>query len=604
MGMNERFDLVPAALAVKAMRDNGYQNTAYAIAELIDNSLQAGASSVELLCKESRNLVAQREHWGIDELAVLDNGSGMDSETLRKALQFGNGTRLDDRSGIGRFGMGLPSASISQCKRVDVWSWTHGTHSASHTSIDLDDVESGAMTEVPEPTNVDLPQHWVEAASDIGETGTLVVWSNLDRCMWKRGITIIDRSEFVIGRMYREYIVSGKARIRMVAFADPKSPRTERLAVANDPGYLMSPTSTPSPYHDVAMFEQDGDRWEERCLVELEGERHEVVIRFSLASSAARAMADGKDAGLSGHGKHAARNVGVSLMRAERELTLDQSLVVAYDPRERWWGVEVDFPPALDEVFGVTNNKQTARNFTTVALNFDDLLIEDGQTEQETRKRMEEEGDPAAPLVEIVGIIRRRLRDVRGRIRVQRANTRSSRKTRYDSGSAEVLATTLTKERQQEGRSGSSDEGEMLDTETRVKELTAELVEEEGLGADEAREIAKDAIENSKYLFTTWTGEGSSFFSVKQRAGEILIRMNKDHPAYENLIEVLEEVPDDPTDIADLSERLARARRGLKLLLMAWARYEDETQIAADRRRLQDVRNDWGTVALKFLENN
>jgi len=602
--MTDRYDLVPAALAVKAMRDNGYQNTAYAIAELIDNSLQAGADEVELLCKESRGRVAQRDRWTIEEVAVLDNGSGMDKSTLRMALQFGNGTRLEDRTGIGRFGMGLPSASISQCRSVDVWSWTNGPKSALHTSINLQDIESGAITEVPEPKRLALPDIWVTAAQNVGESGTLVVWSDLDRCMWKNGTTIINRSEFVIGRMYRAYIAAGKAKIRMVAFADPKSPRLEKLAVANDPGYLMGNTSTPTPFDQDPMFEQDGDRWEEKFDVDVDGATHTVVVRFSLARSEARNRPDGKDAGQTEYGRHAARNVGVSLMRAERELALDQSLVIAYDPRERWWGVEVDFPPALDEVFGVTNNKQTARNFTTVALHFDDLLTEDGQTEQETRKRMEEEGDPAAPLIEIIGAIQRRLRDLRGRIKVQRANTRGARKTRYDSTSAEVRATTATKERQQEGRSGSSDEDEKLDTETRIEELTTELVEEEGLDEEEARQIAEDAIENSKFLFTTFTGEGSSFFSVKQRAGEILIRLNKDHPAYENLIEVLEEVPDDSIDGEDLRDRLLRARRGLKLLLMAWARYEDETQNAADRRRLQDARNDWGTVALKFLENN
>ena len=98
--------------------------------------------------------------------------------------------------------------------------------------------------------------------------------------------------------------------------------------------------------------------------------------------------------------------------------------------------------------------------------------------------------------------------------------------------------------------------------------------------------------------------KGSSFFSVKQRAGEILIRLNKDHPAYENLIEVLEEIPEDGTEADELMDRLRRARRGLKLLLMAWARYEDETQNKADRQRLQESRQDWGTVARKFLENS
>jgi hypothetical protein len=603
--MTQRFDLVPTALAVQAMRDSGYQNTAYAVAELIDNSLQAGATQVELLCKETRNYVSHRERWTIQKVAVLDNGSGMEVATLRMALQFGNGTRLADRTGIGRFGMGLPSASISQCTKVEVWSWTSGPESAFYTHIDLNEVINGTMVEVPTPVQHSLPSEWTTVAKTIGRSGTLVVWSDLDRCMWKNGTTIIKRSEFLIGRMYRVYINSGRATIRMVAFDDSRAPRIDEFALANDPGYLMAGTSTPEPFENEPMFEKDGDHWLERFTVPKDGTGHLVTVRYSIASNAARNPV-GKDPGNTGYGKHAARNVGISLMRAGRELQLEQSLIIAYDPRERWWGVEIDFPPELDEIFGVTNNKQCASNFTTVAQNFYDLLTDNGLTEQGARQRMEEDGDPAAPLVEIIGAIQRRLRDIRNRIKVQRANARGNRKkSRYGSDSAEIVATTATKELQGEGRVGTSDKDEQLDFQAKIDSITEELVEEEGLTEDEARAIAQDLIESqSKYLFTTFTGEGSSFFSVKQRAGEILIRLNKDHPAYENLIEVLEEIPEDDIERDEIMDRFRRARRGLKLLLMAWARYEDETQIKADRQRLQDSRQDWGSVARKFLENN
>ncbi len=146
------YDLVPTRLAVAAMRDNGYKNTAYAVAELIDNSIQAGATQVELLAGEVEELVQQRKRSRIKEIAVLDNGCGMDSKTLRIALQFGNGSRLGDRSGIGRFGMGLPSASISQAQRVEVWSWTDGPKQANYTFIDLAEIEKGGnQNSVPEP---------------------------------------------------------------------------------------------------------------------------------------------------------------------------------------------------------------------------------------------------------------------------------------------------------------------------------------------------------------------------------------------------------------------------------------------------------------------
>ena len=54
------FSIVPPHLAVRSMRDNGYKNMAYALAELVDNSIQAGARSVEVLLAERYELVTQR----------------------------------------------------------------------------------------------------------------------------------------------------------------------------------------------------------------------------------------------------------------------------------------------------------------------------------------------------------------------------------------------------------------------------------------------------------------------------------------------------------------------------------------------------------------
>ena len=75
----------------------------------------------------------------------------------------------------------------------------------------------------------------------------------------------------------------------------------------------------------------------------------------------------GKDAGHAPWGKHADHNMGVSMIRAHREIEIDPSWVSGDDPRERWWTVEVDFPTALDEVFGVTNNKQGTMTFQRLA---------------------------------------------------------------------------------------------------------------------------------------------------------------------------------------------------------------------------------------------
>jgi anti-sigma regulatory factor (Ser/Thr protein kinase) len=93
--------IIPQHLSIKAFRDNGYKDAAHALAELIDNSIQAGdqtkeTTEVEVLCLDREEFINSRTRNRLFEIAVLDNACGMNAETLEKALQFGNGTRLDD----------------------------------------------------------------------------------------------------------------------------------------------------------------------------------------------------------------------------------------------------------------------------------------------------------------------------------------------------------------------------------------------------------------------------------------------------------------------------------------------------------------------------
>jgi hypothetical protein len=594
------FELIPPSLAVQAMRDNGYRNTAYAVAELIDNSVQAGATDVELLCLEAEEFVQHRMRRRIRQVAVLDNGSGMDETVLRMALQFGNGTHLHDRQGIGRFGMGLPSASISQCSRVDVWSWQSSHENALYSYIDLLKVTSGAMRDVPEPQVRAVPEEWLRLAGEIGTSGTLVVWSTLDRCMWRTGLSIINNSEFLIARIYRQFLHEGRLRIRLASYTEGRpDPTIDKLAVANDPGYLLAPTSTPAPYGETPMFQPDGDSWEVPQKIRFAGQDHEITIRFSLAKEEARNQ---HNAGATPHGKHAARNVGVSLVRARRELDMDQALVNTYDPRERWWGVEVEFPPSLDELFGVTNNKQSARHFSELAERLESIKASSDDWLQ-YKNELEQDEDPTGPLIETIDFIDRRLSVLRKVIEVQRKGTGRTRR-RHEEHSPEAAATQVTRERQGEGHSGASDADEALPDDIRQAKLAEELVNA-GLAAPQATDLAAKTISTGlKYQFAEADIEGMAFFTVRPVAGEIVIKINVNHPAYRNLIEVLEQPPDATASTNEVRQRLERASWGLKLLLMAWARFEDEQPSEQLRAQIQEIRGRWGSIAYRFLQDD
>lgn len=255
--------LFPSSFTIRALRDSRYHNTAYAVAELIDNSIEANAERIELLCGEQHVQVQTQKRARLSEIAVLDNGEGMNAETLLNALKFGGGTRHESKKGIGKYGMGLPTSSMSQCKRVDVWTWQDGPESVLHSSIDADEIAQGNHL-VPFPDNkTPIPETWKRAGSESifsHRSGTLVVWGKLDKIQWKTGRTLINNTATEVGRIHRHYINNDIVRIRAISFFNirPEEPKFKKKIAANDPLYLMKPTSTPAPWDEKPMFIQMG----------------------------------------------------------------------------------------------------------------------------------------------------------------------------------------------------------------------------------------------------------------------------------------------------------------------------------------------------------
>ncbi len=125
-------DVTPhSASLVQSLRDIGY-SCETALADIIDNSITAGAGSIEILVDANSVEPA---------VAVLDDGMGMSLDELIEAMRTGSRNPLDERSAsdLGRFGLGMKSASFSQCKQLTVMSRRDGVTSAA--TWDLDKVE-------------------------------------------------------------------------------------------------------------------------------------------------------------------------------------------------------------------------------------------------------------------------------------------------------------------------------------------------------------------------------------------------------------------------------------------------------------------------------
>ncbi len=591
-------EIIPPELAVKAMRDSGYKNTAYAMAELVDNSVQANAASVEVICIEAHQQVNERFRRRIQAIGILDNGEGMTPETLRLALQFGNGTHLADRKGIGRFGMGLPNSSISQCRRVEIWTWQNGPDNAMYTYLDVDEIEGRKMFAVPAPEHRPLPDEWRVRSQIIKTTGTLVLWTNFDdhRLSWRGASATLRNTESLVGRMYRKFIDDGRLSIRLLALVEGEDePTFNEFVRVNDPLYLMPNSSTPTPFDAEPMFQLWGSE-EEVFSIDYDGSTHEIVVRMSWARQET-VPEDRSDRGAKPHGKHAAKNIGLSIVREGRELDLDPSWTNSYDPTERWWGVEVEFPSTLDEVFGVTNTKQNATIFSHMAQFEWRSEAEPGESMSEFRDRIQSEGDPRALLLPVVDHIRQQIQEVRKRLKKQTAGRRS-KPERHDEPTVEDLATTKFRKRAEEGHPTDADKTEF--TEEDRKSFEKDLREDKHYSENVAEEIANATLRRKrKVVFVTKAMEGYAFFNVEHKQGGLTaIVFNTNHPFYEQLMEALEPEIGDESD-ADLIDRIHKAADTLELLFAAWARYEMEE--VRQQNRLFEMRQEWGKMARFFL---
>lgn len=166
----ERILRPSAGRLLESMRDIGYSFDS-ALADIVDNSISAGATQIEIANDVDSDLGAY--------LAILDDGSGMSPEELTRAMQHGSRSPRDIRGDgdLGRFGLGMKTASFSQCRQLTVVSRRNGALAARRWDLDLVVRKDEWILEfLGEEEARKLP-----LVDRIGPSGTLVLWQQLDR---------------------------------------------------------------------------------------------------------------------------------------------------------------------------------------------------------------------------------------------------------------------------------------------------------------------------------------------------------------------------------------------------------------------------------------
>lgn len=594
-------DLFLPGMTIQAMRDSRYRHPANAVAELIDNSIDAKASRVELLIRERQELVVTRRSWRVSELAVIDNGHGMSDETLVQALRFGGRQSPQSIQPIGKYGMGLPTASVSQCRRVDVWTWQESIDQTSHSYIDVVAIQKGEQCQIPEPDDKPIPE-WLRSASQEAldqKQGTIVVWSDIDRIRVQVE-TIFNRVEKEIGRIYRHFINDGGVTIRMASFREDRSTALkDRNVLPNDPLYLMRNTSTPDPWHEEPMFDFSQSIPKE---VLVDGRQEVVEITYSIVTKGALGTQAANPGSLR-HGQDARQNMGVSVVRENREILLDNSFVREGGrgsiPMNRWWGCEVRFGSGCDDLFGVDHNKQVVVAFSNAAK---ELLNND---EDDTQKILANLGVENDDIYRIVADIRNTTRSLMDSVEKMFAQRRATRKRKGNEppsipDEAAELAKTATRdaaERGDEPPTRTAQERDQLGEQERKENLEKSL-KGSGFPEDDAKRLADEWIQNDRwYAFTPTQLPGDLMFSVhNERTGVLNVMLNIHHPVYEFLKVIEEEAEKSGNKLA------RRAALGIITMLLSWGNMENQIENPQRKRRVQNVAIDWGLQVSEVLE--
>lgn len=187
---------------IESLRNTGYNNIS-AIADLVDNSLDADANHIWLSVEPAP---------GDFRIIIADDGNGMDLHTLDQAMRLGSDTDRNADSDLGKFGMGLITASISMARKLTVISRQNGE---TFTAIqDLDEIAAeGVFIKTLRPSN-DEELATFDLETEKASRGTVIILEKCDRLQNKNINEFCKRISTELGQIFRKFLSSREIFVR------------------------------------------------------------------------------------------------------------------------------------------------------------------------------------------------------------------------------------------------------------------------------------------------------------------------------------------------------------------------------------------------------
>lgn len=366
----EEMDIINISDYGEALRNSGYKDIESAMAEIVDNSIQAEAKNVLVIIKDRVPSWGKRSQ--VYEVAFLDDGIGMTAEWVQGCLRFGNGTRRNEK-GMGKFGVGLPQSSLYASPRVEVYSWQDGIDNAYSAFLDIEMISKGEQLKIKPAEKKCVPEEYQKymksglklcnAELDFSKHGTLVLWRTCDNVVPSTVTALFKRLDFSFGKKYRHLINDEKNNIFLIH--DTKDQYNKKI-MPNDPLFLMEnnivlgdPVNPENlcernnidglepifePY--TTEFCKDGivyqkiKYWDRELKMAKEGE---VKLTFSIVKEKFydKDHMTNPNPGNTKMGTYVGKLEGISVVREGREIDFGEFGFYSdkNNPHHRWWGV-------------------------------------------------------------------------------------------------------------------------------------------------------------------------------------------------------------------------------------------------------------------------
>lgn len=572
---NAAVPLFFAQTLISSLRDVGYNHTTSALCEHVDNAIEAGATEVRIFYRQS----GKKGDYQVDT-AVYDNGRGMEPNVLKVATSFGGSMNYNNRSGIGRFGMGMKTAALSMSPVMELYSWQEpGNIYSMILDVEAIGKDRSNAVNLPDPTlstelRAELAELFVkhmgwptdqkeqdllatdadDLAERLGPHGTIVYMPACDRLSSRKARTLGEHAISEMARIYRRPI-SGGLRLyvnnrRVEAFDPTYSMASARHTKALTNGAPTTSRLVLSRPIDIPVSENDPTRVsqivakvfalpiEEWSSLDRKTQRNDLRVFDGLT---------------------------VSILRNDREvfagplprLTTQHSVT-------NWYRVQIDFPGLLDEAFGVASNKQGVR--------MKDYVLD---------KIRQEIGSDISKLNDE---IKRFQAEKASRIEPAKATASEQRANEVDQLHAKPLSTELTPEEHQQ-----------LDANLRGLAVTLKRDEETDGQAFER-------VKNSTYLIDFKHDQYWPFYHVDHKFGRIILTINTAHAFFEKLYNPLKDLARKPVEEALDEGQALDAKHvdegplvALELLLLSLARAQGVLGMRSDEAKqvFDQLRREW-----------